>query len=434
MRRFLAQVAVGILGAILVFFTGTVQAESWRVVGIPSNDTLNVRRAPSVGADRLAELGPNTTGITLIECANGVDVQALSRLNDSAIREALSRTWCLIQFGTLKGWVSANYLLLDRQFDKPNEPDQKIEAAWLVVFSSKSKEEAIRRARDLSSRFPFASVFKTKSGFFGVVLGAGVPSVLDEKRLDLITEGIITSDSYISTGGNFVELVWPVSGASSDMQVPPIDRMIRTGTGVVISQSGFVISNNHVTENCGQVFLRRADRVPVPATVLVSSDAPDLSVMQTSNTFDTAAVLRILPEPRLGEAVYIYGFPMFGALATSGNFTSGLLSAINGFQDDPQYLQMSAPVQSGNSGGPLMDGSGAVVGIVTAKMNGQIESGSDTVDVPQNVNFAIKSKAVREFLVRNNIPFSDKSMLKNLEAPEIAESAISFTVQVECYQ
>jgi S1-C subfamily serine protease len=65
----------------------------------------------------------------------------------------------------------------------------------------------------------------------------------------------------------------------------------------------------------------------------------------------------------------VYGFPLTGALASGGNVTTGNITALAGLGDDSRFLQISAPVQPGNSGGPLLDRNGSVVGIVVSKLN-----------------------------------------------------------------
>ncbi len=91
------------------------------------------------------------------------------------------------------------------------------------------------------------------------------------------------------------------------------------------------------------------------------------------------------------------------ACSTSGpTLTTGEVSALAGLRDNPRQIQISAPVQPGNSGGPLLDGSGNVVGVVVSKLNAQRVARS-TGDIPQNVNFAVKGAEVVEFLRRQGV-------------------------------
>ena len=104
-----------------------------------------------------------------------------------------------------------------------------------------------------------------------------------------------------------------------------------------------------------------------------------------------------------------------------------------GIGDDFRFLQISAPVQPGNSGGPLLDASGNVIGVVTAKLNA-LRIAKSTGDVPQNVNFAVKSSVIRLFLDGLGIAYSESSSDVRLEAADVGERAKKFTVLLECWR
>jgi S1-C subfamily serine protease len=93
------------------------------------------------------------------------------------------------------------------------------------------------------------------------------------------------------------------------------------------------------------------------------------------------------------------GYPLSGLLSSDANVSVGNVSALAGLRDDSRYLQISAPVQPGNSGGPLLDASGHLVGIVTAKLDA-VRLARFTGDIPQNVNFALKTEVARTFFCR----------------------------------
>jgi S1-C subfamily serine protease len=102
-----------------------------------------------------------------------------------------------------------------------------------------------------------------------------------------------------------------------------------------------------------------------------------------------------------------------------------------GLADDSRYLQVSAPVQPGNSGGPVLDRNGTVVGVIVSKLNA-LSVASVTGDIPQNVNFAIKASVAAAFLDAQGIAHADNGGDATLSTPDIADRARSFTVRVLC--
>lgn len=119
-------------------------------------------------------------------------------------------------------------------------------------------------------------------------------------------------------------------------------------------------------------------------------------------------------------------------LATSGNFTLGNVTALAGLGDDSRYLQVSAPVQPGNSGGPSLDQSGNLVGIVSAKLNALNVMMATKGDIPQNVNFAIKSSVATNFLQNNNVKYETGEASQKTPPADLADLAKAMRVYVEC--
>ena len=111
--------------------------------------------------------------------------------------------------------------------------------------------------------------------------------------------------------------------------------------------------------------------------------------------------------------------------------TTGTVSAITGMRDDPGNLQITAPIQPGNSGGPLLDQAGNVVGMVVAKLDA-VKATRITGDIPQNVNFAIKGREIIAFLNQSNIAPIISTGSARLATEAIAASAASFTVRIVC--
>jgi S1-C subfamily serine protease len=113
--------------------------------------------------------------------------------------------------------------------------------------------------------------------------------------------------------------------------------------------------------------------------------------------------------------------------------TTGIISALAGLKDDKKLMQITAPVQPGNSGGPLVDNQGKVIGVIVSKLNG-LRVASAIGSLPENINFAVKGNLARALLDKNNVQYDTSSSNIELAAPEIAERVFKFTALVQCYK
>ncbi len=142
---------------------------------------------------------------------------------------------------------------------------------------------------------------------------------------------------------------------------------ISTGTGFFVSAEGDVLTNYHVINGCSVVAIWQVGSPYFNEGVVKSVDTKNDLALVTSK-MKPGAVPAWNAGVRLGETVAVYGFPLSGTLTHSGNFTIGNVSAMAGPNDDTSWLQISAPIQPGNSGGPLLDQTGNVVGVINAQL------------------------------------------------------------------
>lgn len=201
-----------------------------------------------------------------------------------------------------------------------------------------------------------------------------------------------------------------------------------TGSGFFVTPEGQLVTNEHVVHECKTIAVQ-FHNVTLPANLIARDPANDLAVLDTHNPGKTAVSMR--ESARLGEGIAVFGFPLNGILSSGGNFTLGNVTATSGLGDDSRHFQISAPVQPGNSGGPLLDLSGNVVGIVQAKFNA-IRMASVTNDIAENINFAIKSEIITSFLKSNGISYSVGDQSNILKPEDLADRAKSFTALVVC--
>ena len=129
--------------------------------------------------------------------------------------------------------------------------------------------------------------------------------------------------------------------------------------------------------------------------------------------------------------VIAIGYPFHGLLTSDFTVTTGIVNSLSGILNDTRFLQISAQVEPGNSGGPLLDTSGNVVGVVAEKLNA-MKFAKVTGDIPQNVNFAIKTGAVRDFLDNSVVPYQSAEPTAELKTAEIAKNARAYTMLISC--
>jgi len=202
-----------------------------------------------------------------------------------------------------------------------------------------------------------------------------------------------------------------------------------SGTGFFVTEKGHVVTNNHVVEQCSTIKVAIPGSPDTTAYLVARDKTNDLAVLKSTLAPSVVPALRRIA--RVGESVYVYGFPLTTILASTGNFTIGSVTAINGLRDDSRLYQISAPVQPGNSGGPVVDKSGNVIAVIVSKLNA-LNIAAATNDIPQNVNFAIKTSILTNFLESNDVSYNQSDATRELSPEAIADLAKLFTVRVLC--
>ena len=222
----------------------------------------------------------------------------------------------------------------------------------------------------------------------------------------------------------------PILGEASNPSGPA--KPVSSGSGFFVSHDGDLITNNHVIEGCRELRVARDDKSNT-ARVVGTDPAADLAVLRVPDIAGDVASFRTeLEKP--GEPVIVAGYPLQGLLTSKASVTTGIISALAGPKEDKNLMQITAPVQPGNSGGPLVDGRGAVIGIIVSKLN-SLRVARATGSLPENINFAVKADLVRSLLDKNGIKYdTSPSTLEQLTTPEIAEKVFKFTAMVQCFK
>jgi serine protease Do len=204
-------------------------------------------------------------------------------------------------------------------------------------------------------------------------------------------------------------------------------RRVSSGTGFVVAPDQ-VLTNQHVVNGCDRILARTPDGRWLAATPPARVDAAlDLALVTIPGNPGPTLAFRSGPAVRRGEDVIVYGFPLAGLLSSDPKLTRGVINALAGIGNDQNNFQVSAEVQPGNSGGPMVDLQGNVVGVVVSKLDNRRVQNVD------NVNFAVKGDAAQAFLRRANVPFrTAESRGADRTAADVGEQVHRSTVMLRC--
>lgn len=192
-----------------------------------------------------------------------------------------------------------------------------------------------------------------------------------------------------------------------------------TGSGFLITSDGYLVTNHHVVRDCGKVRVRTTTGL-LDAIIIRVDAASDLALLKITGTFNALPVVSSRTA-RLGATVATVGFPNIGLQGFEPKLSKGDISSLAGIQDDVRYFQISVPIQPGNSGGPLVDERGNVIGVVTAQLS-QEAALKSTGSLAQNVNYAVKSSYLLGFL--EAIPGTSAGMLDARNEEQKFESVV----------
>ena len=211
---------------------------------------------------------------------------------------------------------------------------------------------------------------------------------------------------------------------------------------------GHVITNAHVVQNCKKVTIGDNANKQVAAEIINTDRSNDLALLKLS-TLEMASAesksliqkLGIVVVPlaskgllrsddvRLGEKILVAGYPFGDAFSSSIKVTTGVVSSTRGVNDDSGQFQLDAAVQPGNSGGPIYDSSGNIVGLVISQLNKRTFG-----SLVENVNFGVKASTVRQFLVSSGLASKKSERTEEKSTEQLAEIAKNQALMVMCLQ
>lgn len=202
-----------------------------------------------------------------------------------------------------------------------------------------------------------------------------------------------------------------------------------SGSGFAVTSDGYVITNYHVIKGCTDVKIH--DKGNAFISTIITFD-PNNDIALLKGDFKPRSFYPLSREtPKLLTEVYVAGHPFGQDISTTVKVTRGIVSSLTGIANNFSNLQIDAALQPGNSGGPIMDNKGNVVGVAVAKLD------LDTIVeeygvVPENVNFGVKSNVVLNILESENIDLVSPN-LEIIPTGELSDMITDGTYYLSCW-
>jgi hypothetical protein len=218
-----------------------------------------------------------------------------------------------------------------------------------------------------------------------------------------------TVPSNIGIGGNSTEAEW-------------------SGTGFAL-KNNYIVTNYHVVEDAKTINIQGINgdfNTKYNASIVATDKFNDLAILSIEDaTISTSSIPYSIKTStsEVGEDVFVLGYPLTSTMGEEIKLTTGIISSKTGYQGDVSLYQISAPIQPGNSGGPLFDGEGNIIGIVSAKHRGA-----------ENVGYAIKASYLRNLMesaMTINI-FPQNNKIANYKLSDKVKSIKNFVYYITC--
>lgn len=232
--------------------------------------------------------------------------------------------------------------------------------------------------------------------------------------------------------GQLIEREAVVAAKAETSGQPGQLTMAGTGTLFILSKDGDAITNNHIVAGCAEMRVEGMDGL---TKVITTDPVNDLALLKLP--IQPKSIAKLAPDMakiRQGADIVVYGFPLRQALSSSGNLTHGIVSALTGLANNTNQIQITAPIQPGSSGSPVLNMKGEVVGVVAMKLDDK-KTVQLTGSIGQNVNFAVNGQTLKSFLAANKVDYDTGSFLSfRKNTADLAELAREWTYPVQCWR
>ena len=317
-----------------------------------------------------------------------------------------------------KSNLDANFELLDERLKQVRNFNPRENGSRKNTVIKPLASELVRSVQELLSILGYET--GKIDGILGRITIAAIKAL--QKEIGLETTGRPSEDLLMQLQGEVRKL--NNKNAKSEEAVNPVLPIIGTGTGFYINDNT-IISNYHVVNTCNYISIGKEERLVVNAIDQVN----DITVLESKRNPD--AFLRLSGNPKLGNNIFTAGFP-YNDILKNFNFTSGNVSSLMGPGSNISEFQFTAPVQPGNSGGPILNSKGGVVGITVSGLGAKFAELADTL--PQNINFGIKVGVLKDILTEQGIKYSEgNEFWFDSSEEKIADLSRQSSVLINCH-
>ena len=336
-----------------------------------------------------------------LNAKRSADAETLRRLNDAASTVDMfgKRVRLLLLQNHDKAWTCAGQVLRDVKVDvATSRAGSPLSGPKVITEFSKKEETVVVAEIERVAVFGLSSYANMTTDEQGRRTWAGIIYRIGNYRwVGASTGKEVVIDACVTNRAEAIKAVAEHGNSATylDSGIPEAaDARPRSGsasgTGFAITASGHVATAAHVVKDATQIDVIIGSQT-LPAHVVAVDKELDVAILKVDTATTRPLLVTQASTAKLGAELFSVGYPLISQLGTNAKLTKGALNALSGLNDDPHTFQMSVQIQPGNSGGPVCDERGNVIGIVSKTTSTIAAARGGAGAIPQNVNFAVKA-------------------------------------------
>ena len=336
----------------------------------------------------------------------------------------------VMDFANLAGTLSIHDYLLRESLSYPERYQSLKPSRLITSVGLPNGLTAYARSDNIDTGFVTITIIAAEGHKTRVALMAGSIQRGQGQALELPKLGVLARMIQSTVAQqNLPAKTQPEPTEDPTSEAPtPSGALAGTGTGFFINNTD-IVTAAHVVSGCARLALKNGS----PLTLIASNDDLDLAVVSSAERSSVWLELSADVNAHLGETVMALGYPYLGTLGQGLTVTGGNVSALQDVDGNKDKVMISAPIQPGNSGGPLVNARGAVIGVVVSRVDDLVVL-ENTGTLPQNMNFAVRNDTLTDFLRRAQVLFPAATGEGFKLDEGVPDSIAQAVVPIYCYQ